>query len=142
LSRIDVIEYDPLLQVFGFNRDLLYEVVGESISSGEPYILACRKCGDYEVCLFLQVSPLGDYSYRVLMHGLLVIVGHDKVLDKELEYVFRLSQTIRSVGGRVFLYIPRDISLRVYGFICGSSGAGEGFTFRVLPVEEALVYLD
>lgn len=137
---IKSIEFDPILSLFNIRRDHLYEVVGESISSGEPYVLMCRRCGDFEVCLFLQASPLGGDEYRVLFHGVIVSVSHDKQLDRDLEYVFRLTDTVRSVKGRVYFYIPRNISVKAYRFLCGSAGLNNVY-YRILPVEEAMIYL-
>lgn len=134
------IEHDPALSDVGVGRNNLYEVIGESITSGEPYILMCRRCGDFEVCLFLQASPLGGDEYRIVFHGLIVSVHHAKQLDKELEYIFRLADTIRSFKGTVFFYIPRNTSFKVYRFLCKESRWDHVY-YRVLPVEEAMIYL-
>ncbi|MCD6301328.1 MAG: hypothetical protein J7L82_04580 [Staphylothermus sp.] len=135
------IVYDPLLSIMGITRDDLYEVVGLSITSGEPYIRLCGECRGKTICLLLEVAPLADMEYRVLLSGILIIYGHDKVIDKEVETVMRFAKVIKSVSRKASFYIPRIISDRAYRIVCGDTGLSNK-KFEAVPVEEVLVYMD
>jgi len=141
LLVIKSIVYDPLLVVMGVTRDDLYEVVGLSITSGEPYIRLCGECGDKTICLLLEVAPLTDMEYRVLLLGILVTYGHDKVFDKEVETIMRFAKVVKSVGKKASFYIPRIISDRAYKIICRDKKLSNKI-YEVVPVEEVLVYMD
>ncbi len=141
LLVIKNIAYDSVLLIMGITRDDLYEVVGLSITSGEPYIKLCGECGDKTICLLLEVAPLTDMEYRVLLLGILVIYGHDKIFDKEVETIMRFAKVVESVGKKASFYIPRIISDRAYKIVCGDEKLSNK-KYEVVPVEEVLVYMD
>jgi len=78
-------------------------------------------------------------SYMVEPEGLLVKLPPETPLDEKTTWFLKYTETIRSFGGSVELYIGRSSWPGVYGLACRDTGLAN--TFVELPEpEEAMLF--
>ncbi|OYT41095.1 MAG: hypothetical protein B6U89_00235 [Desulfurococcales archaeon ex4484_58] len=133
---------DEEILTMNIPRNILEEVVGDSIFSGEPYMLLCRRCKkEYHVCLIIQVSPTDIEEYSILLKGLLITVSKDKPLDKLLEEIFKKTYTIKYLKEKISFYIPRIYTRTLYRYLCEGEDWREK-EIKALDIKEAMIYFN
>lgn len=125
----------------GFSIEDFTRIVLVSEEYGSPYVLMCRVCGENRVCVLIRVSPTDLDEYGVFLEGLLVVVGSDRVLDKEIETIMKTSSTIKHVGGETTFYIPRGLSRNLYKYLCRDV-SWRDVEPAIMPIEDYYIYVE
>ena len=116
------------------------EAVSQALALGSTYVKACGECNGIVLCLLLKLMLVND-SYMVEPEGLLVKLSLDTPIDEKITWFLKYTDTIRSHGGRVELYVGRSNWPGVYGAACKDAGLVNAFV-EIPEPEETMLFED
>ncbi|MEM0001501.1 MAG: hypothetical protein QXS24_01450 [Desulfurococcaceae archaeon] len=106
---------EPTIEKLGVDK--LREILDEAIALDEEYVKVCCRCGEFELCVLLNLITGLDECEVTLLGSTLTLPASTPV-DNFILDLLRYAKVVTRNNGVVVFHVPKDYSLGVYYLLC------------------------